>query len=90
MQSSRLSTKPKTKDWQDAVALHLVWHAAAVVIVVKLASGVWLPLPAGTIPQVLLPKIGEAETPAMKTDAARTPVSDCMLIIRGAKSDEVL
>ncbi len=54
MHSSALFTIPKTKERQAELASHCARQAAAVVIPVGCERGVWLPLPAGAVPQVSL------------------------------------
>lgn len=73
------STRPKTKDWQDPLASHWAWHAAAVAMPVGWEMGVWLPLEVGALPQVLRALRGDPETEAMKAEAARMVVKVCMI-----------
>jgi hypothetical protein len=82
MHSSALLTMPKTKDRQEALESHCAWHADAVVMPVGCDRGVWLPLPAGALPHVARAAslTGDAETPAMRADAATMEVNECMLI----------
>jgi hypothetical protein len=92
MHLTALFTMPKTKDWQDALAVQLAWHALAVVIPLGWERGCWLPLPVGAPPQVLRSWRGELETVARRAEAViRTVVNECILIAYNVKtSGEVI
>ena len=64
------------------MASHCAWQADAVVMPVGCERGVWLPLPAGALPHVARAAslMGDAETPAMRAEAAMMVVNDCMLM----------